>query len=138
MQPVQHEPGLNGFAQSHFVRQQHPRNQPRCDVRGDGHLVRQQIHTTTDKSAHLRLAQFATPPQCLHSQVKRVQLVHLSCEQAVLGPAKARCIGEQRLRDFALLCLIREQPAFFLHSRDHRFRAIAKRDCIARRKPDAT
>ena len=72
---MQDQAGLDGFAQAHLVRQQHPRSVTRADLVGNVKLMGNQVDAAADESAHWRLAAMMLMLERPVAQLKICRLV---------------------------------------------------------------
>ena len=93
VQTMQDQTGLDGFAQTHLIRQQHARHETPGDLTGDVHLMRQQIHASAHESAHWRLTDLRAAPERLDTQVVSAEIIGLCSHETVFRLAEADRVG---------------------------------------------
>ena len=69
-QALQDQTRLDRLTQADFIRQQHPRDLPRCHFTQNIKLVRNQLQAPTEKASDLRLAKFGLSQQRAVPQIK--------------------------------------------------------------------
>ena len=82
-QPMQNQAGFDGFAQAHFVGEQHARHQAAGHFGSDVKLVRDQIDPAADKSAHLGFAPAMLMLQRGHPEIEDFRRIQLPGEAGV-------------------------------------------------------
>ena len=84
-QALEDQAGLDGFAETHFIREQHARDLPARDFVENVELVRNQIDATAEKPAHFRLAELRLHFQRAMPQIENFGRIGLAGEQAFGG-----------------------------------------------------
>ena len=85
VQALQHEAGLNGFPEPHFVGEQDPRSQSGSHFGSDRDLVGDEVDAAAGKSPGGILSQGAPAVQALGAQPEALQFIGLPREQPLLG-----------------------------------------------------
>ena len=112
-QPMQNQTGLDGFAQAHFIRQQHARHKSARDFRSDVELVRNQINPATHESAHPGLAPAMPMSQSGHAEIEDFRRIELPGEQALLGFVKTDGVVQFGFAQLRPVAAIKNEPGAF-------------------------
>ena len=92
---MNNHPGLDGFAEAHFIGQQHARRVAAAHVIGDVELVRDEIRALAAQAAPRHPVLFALVFAGAIAQGKAVHSVNLTSEQAVLRFAEHQFAVEE-------------------------------------------
>ena len=131
---MQDQARLNGFSQSHFIRQHHARCVPVGDLLRDVKLMRNQINAAAHESAHLRIAGTVEQFQGAAAQCKSSRGVEASCQQTLLWSLQTDTVAYLIFGQSLAIVDINQQAMFLNDFLDDEFLANLRSYGVANTK----
>jgi hypothetical protein len=128
---LEDEAGLDGFAEAHFVGEEHARQLARGDLVENVELVRDEFEATAEETAHVGLAEFCLGLERAVAEVEDFAGVGLTGHEALLREIDARDVGNGVFAHAAAGAKIGEQAGGFLDGVDGERGAIARGEGLA-------